>query len=208
MALEDPIVLVSADNLSTEMQEGEHAIVAEQHAEDVGVVAPTAGRPHSDFPVPRVLQGSIREFCWDENAPLMDNCQGLGRELAAAGDLYRAPGYADGLIFGSPNALITPALIREAGQLAPIIFDRVRVIHIKDGKTKGNTVPAKYLHSLLHSEVFLQMFPSVDEVSTTGRYLRTFLSPPPGGTMAVGGSVFSTSASQRIDETPNASTHS
>src|SRR5262245_46885606 len=56
----------------------------------------------SDYPTPRSLTGN-HEFVWDEDDSPQVNYQQLGRQLAAAGDLYRRPAYAGGLLLASPE---------------------------------------------------------------------------------------------------------
>jgi hypothetical protein len=61
----------------------------------------------------------------------------FGQRLAEAGDLYRAPAYASGLLLASPCRNIKPTEITRPINLARIIVDRVPVTVIDNGKEKG-----------------------------------------------------------------------
>src|SRR5208283_4840285 len=53
--------------------------------------------PLPDYPRPLALVDR-EEFIWDEDELPQLNYPALGQRLAAAGDLYRHPGYANGLL--------------------------------------------------------------------------------------------------------------
>jgi len=80
----------------------------------------------SDFPAPNSINDQ-REFLWDDDDHLVSNFQALGERLAAAGDLYRRPGYAAGLLLASDQPNIEPEVIDKGRRLAAVIADRVRV---------------------------------------------------------------------------------
>jgi hypothetical protein len=136
--------------------------------------AEPAPRPSpSDYPEPRVLKNRD-VFEWHEDGSVAENYAGLGRRLAAAGDLFRNTGYAGGLLLGSPVPHVDPAPIRDAAMLAPVIADRQAVRVFKDGKSRGTAVPDRHLKAMLRSEVFLQQFLPVDAVDRRSRYLPDF----------------------------------
>jgi hypothetical protein len=100
--------------------------------------------------------------------------------LNAAGDLFRAPVYAGGLILGSECPSVHPEHITEARRLGAVALDRVRVRQVKDGKVKGRTVPASHLPVMLRAESFLQQFRPVDAVCRSPRYHGDFEITRPG----------------------------
>ncbi len=140
--------------------------------------APSSAPP-PDFPPARAVWNR-KTIDWYEEAPLVENAVGLGKCLAEAGDLYRDPAHANGLILGSGFPNIPPIPIKDAAQLAAVIADRQRVRVIKKGNITGNSVPTKHLKTLLKSEAFLQQFPPVDAVERRSRYLPGFILTRPG----------------------------
>ncbi len=135
----------------------------------------------TDYPVPPALAG-VGEIEWDDDRDPVDNYVALARSLAAAGDLYRRPAYADGLLLASPDPAVPPVEIVGGKRLAAVIVDRVRVRVIRAGRMRGSMVPGTHLATMLASEAFLRQFRPVDEVVTGPRYLRDFTLTPPGYT--------------------------
>jgi hypothetical protein len=133
----------------------------------------------SDYPPPLALRPG-HEFELDLDKSCAENYPALGQRLAEAGDLYRQSRYGGGLLLAPAHANITPQVLETAQQLAPVIADRVRVRVVKDGKTRGSSIPAAQLNSMLHSEVFLQQFRAVDEVLKVPTYLPDFVLTAPG----------------------------
>jgi hypothetical protein len=111
---------------------------------------------------------------WSEDVPAVENYEALGQALAATGDLYRRPGYADGLLLGSPAPYIEPTPVVTAAKLRAVAMDRLRVRVLKDGNNKAGGIPAAHLGTMLHTEAFLQSFLPVDEVRRSPRYLANF----------------------------------
>jgi len=132
-----------------------------------------------DYPMPRALQHP-EALDWHEDAPLAENYAALGRALAAAGDLYRNPAYASGLLLAPPDPHVPPTPIADARRLAAILADRVPVRVLKDGKVKGMAVPGRHLRTMLASEAFLREFRPVDAVEARSRYLPDFTATRPG----------------------------
>src|SRR6516164_157238 len=72
-----------------------------------GLASPAPGAA-SDYPTPRAISDG-RELVWDEDDLALDNYRALGRRLAAAGDLYRRPAYAGGLLLAPQRPNVEPA---------------------------------------------------------------------------------------------------
>jgi hypothetical protein len=143
---------------------------------------PSGTQPGSmgqDYPVPHVLSAS-NVFEWCEEQPPDVNFAGLGEALAQTGDLFRRTEYAGGLVLASPSAYVPITVIANAATLSAVIADRLRVQVTKWGCIKGGQVPAKYLKTMLRSEVFLRRFRPVDRVEATSRYLGDFGLTQPG----------------------------
>jgi hypothetical protein len=139
----------------------------------------SSSAPPPDYPPARAVWN--REVLdWIEDAPLVENAVALGKRLAEAGDLFRASGYANGLILGSAFPNIPPTPIKDPALLAAVIADRQRVRVLKDGNIRGNAVPLKHLKTLIKSESFLQQFAPVDVVEPRSRYLPGFVLTRPG----------------------------
>jgi hypothetical protein len=117
---------------------------------------------------------------WDEDDLAVKNYLELGRRLAGAGDLFRRPGYASGLLLASDQPNIEPAVIDTGQRLAGIVVNRVRVRLVKNGNTGGNHVPMQHLKNMVISEVFLQNFRPVDDVTRVAHYLPNFELTTPG----------------------------
>src|SRR5262249_38147092 len=111
---------------------------------------------------------------WDEDDLAINNYRGLGERLPAAGDLYRRPGYASGLLLASPQAHIQPVVINTGNPLAAVTVDRVRVRVVQGGHSKGSLIPAAHRNTMLQSEVFLQRFQPLDAVIYCPLYLPNF----------------------------------
>jgi hypothetical protein len=137
------------------------------------------GTPGSDYPTPQVLLDG-EEFVWDDDDLPHCNYVALARRLAAAGDLYRRPGYASGLLLAADRPNIEPIVIDKGNRLAAIIADRVRVRVRRAGNIKGNRIPSAHLNIMLASEVFLQAFRPVDAVVRSANYLPDFQLMRPG----------------------------
>ncbi len=124
-----------------------------------------------DFATPRALT-QPEEFRWDRAVAAVENFQALGRELAAAGnDLFRRPGYGDGLLLAvrGPTGSRTVA-VDTAPKLDSVITDRVRVRVVANGRTVSGGIRT-YLKTMLGSEAFLQQFPPLDVVTETATFL-------------------------------------
>src|SRR5208337_2882963 len=120
------------------------------------------------------------EFIWDEDTLPQSNYLAMGQRLAAAGDIFRLPGYAGGLLLGPDEPIVEPVRITAGSRLAAIIADRVAVRYMKSGNTRGNLIPSRHLSTMLNSEVFLQRFQAVDDVVKTAHYLPDFSLMQPG----------------------------
>ena len=127
----------------------------------------------SDYPTPTALADQV-EVVWNEDDHPIDNYVRLGQHLAAIGDLYRRPGYANGLLLASQQPNIEPVVIDKGSRLASVIMDRLRVRCIKCGNSKGNHVPSNHLNTMLATEAFLQCFRPIDDVVKTAFYLPNF----------------------------------
>jgi len=127
----------------------------------------------SDYPAPQSIVNK-KEYIWDEDDLAINNYRGLGERLAAAGDLYRRPAYAGGLLRALARPDVEPVVIDAGKDLASIIVDRVRVRVIKGGNTRGTLIPAAHLDAMLHAEVFLQQFKAVDGVVRVPHFLPDF----------------------------------
>ena len=123
-----------------------------------------------DFPAAPSLT-NIDGYTWDENKPPVENYAGIGESLAQAGDLFRSPTYAGGLILASqhPNVPSTP--VNDPESLRAVILDRLRVNVVSRGKPRDGTIRAVHLRTMLKSEAFLQQFRAVDEVIDRPMYL-------------------------------------
>jgi len=116
-------------------------------------------------------------FTWRVERGAAANYQGLGKRLAASGDLYRhhdGQGLVQVLVGGKTR------LICKGSQLAPVIVDRVKMTVTKDGKTVTELPTAAHLNAMLLSEKFLSQFRSVDVVTTQPFYLKDFSLAQPG----------------------------
>jgi hypothetical protein len=133
----------------------------------------------SDYGTPLAVHDE-EELIWNEGGLLGHNYAALGRRLAAAGDLYRRPGYADGLLLVSTQPRIGPIVVDTPRRLAAIVADRVRVRVMKAGKARGNHIPYADLGTVLGTELFLQQFRPVDAVVMLPHYLPDFTLLKPG----------------------------
>jgi hypothetical protein len=135
--------------------------------------------PQADFPRPAILD-THDVFVWSEDQPLTGNYRGIGRRLAAIGDLFRRSRYASGLLLAAKAPNIPPTPILTAAALNAMIADRVPVLIVKDGKPKGNRIPSAHLTAMLASELFLQQFRAVDVVTRVPMYVGDFALTVPG----------------------------
>jgi hypothetical protein len=170
-----------------------HESVAHQECADGGAAA-TANFEDSpaDSCCPRGHQGSPPEFLepavfgsselflWDDDLPAHANYVQIGERLGQSGDLYRIPLYGSGLLLASQHPSMPPRQILTAGQLAPVIADRVPVCVIKNGKPRGSQISAAHLNAMLKAESFLQRFRPLDEVVTVPMYMLNFELTQPG----------------------------
>jgi hypothetical protein len=131
------------------------------------------------LPRPRAISDA-RELVWDEDDLALDNYRALARRLAAAGDIYRRPAYAGGLLLAPERPNIEPTVVDSARRLASAVVDRVRVRVVKNGNTRGNRIPADHLSTMLGCEAFLQQFRPVDDVVRSAHYLPGFNLMRPG----------------------------
>ncbi len=118
------------------------------------------------------------QYAWIEDEPAARNYRGLGKALAKAGDLFRRPGYGNGLLLVLPSG--QQVVLKSASDLAPVIADRVALTVYLDGKPKGSNLAACHLNAMLKSESFLRQFHAVDLVTPTPRYLPDFRLTMPG----------------------------
>lgn len=132
-----------------------------------------------DYPPPLSLAGE-NEFVWDEAAAPVKNYMELGRRLAQAGDIFRAPQYGGGLMLASPHANVPAKHIKDGKQLAAILLDRVPLRVEKDGKNKGGLLSPRHLQTMLACEAFLQQFSAIDGITDTPQYLANFELTKPG----------------------------
>ena len=133
----------------------------------------------SDYPRPAVLNNQ-EPLIWAEDEPAAKNYPLLGQRVAAAGDVYRLPAYASALLLAAKTPNIPPTPIRTAAALAAVIADRVPVVVVKDGKSKGSRIPSAHLATMLSTELFLQEFRPVDLVTRVPMYLGNFTLTIPG----------------------------
>jgi hypothetical protein len=141
--------------------------------------AQEAGSRAADYPDPPALTGK-KELIWDEDDHPVRNYARLGRQLAAAGDLYRRPDYASSLLLVPAGPDAAPAVIDKGARLAAVVADRVRVRVVKAGNTRGGQIPAGHLTTMLACEAFLQQFPPLDGVVKAPHYLSDFTLISPG----------------------------
>ena len=83
-------------------------------------------------------------------------------------------------MLASETPSVPPTPITKGSELAAALVDRLRVRVVKAGKTKGGQIPITHLNTMLQSEVFLQQFRPVDQVTTTPLYLPDFTLTTPG----------------------------
>ena len=147
-------------------------------------IAPTAVkdviplRPSEAVGDPTEPDGAQSVLIWDEDDQAADNYRKLGERLAQFNDLYRRPGYANGLLLLLEDG--KHVVIAKGADLAPVIVDRVRVLVFRGGKPKGSRINAAHLNTMLGTETFLGQFRMVDQVTTTPVYLPDFTLTQPG----------------------------
>jgi len=117
-------------------------------------------------------------YDWNDEEPAPKHYAALGKLLAQSGDLYRRPGYGNGLLLVLSDGKQAP--IRTGADLAPVIVDRVAVAVYLDGKPKGSKLPAPHLNAMLRSEAFLRQFRVVDQITSIPVYLPDFTLAMPG----------------------------
>jgi hypothetical protein len=120
----------------------------------------------------------VIQYQWIEDKPSRPKYRDLGFCLANAGDLFRRPGYGNGLVLVFPTG--QQVQIKSAADLAPVIADRVALTIYLDGKPKGSKLSACHLNAMLKSEAFLGQFFTVDHVTSKPRYLPDFRLTEPG----------------------------
>jgi len=136
--------------------------------------------PVSDYPEPPSLSYQEEKFEWHEDKDAVENYVNLGEKLAAGGDLYRNTAYAGGLLLAAKSGNIPPKPILDGRALAPVIVDRLRIRVMKGGEAKGSRIPSSDLGTMLATEVFLQKFDPIDEVTRVPLYLPDFKLTKPG----------------------------
>jgi hypothetical protein len=111
-------------------------------------------------------------FVWEVAAGAAQNYRALGLRMAACSDLYRNTSDGHGLIQVLPGG--QTRLILKAGELAPVIADRIAMVVTKVGKIISELPTAAHLGAMLRSELFLACFRAVDEVARAPFYLDDF----------------------------------
>lgn len=132
-----------------------------------------------DFPQHKASSDG-KLIVWNQEEPPASNYPVVGAHLAAAGDLFRAPGCASGLILASAVADMPPAIVNDAGTLDAIIIDRLAVEVRKNGQLLAHRIPSADRAAMLKTEMFLQRFAPLDMVTTTPIHLPDFTLTRPG----------------------------
>jgi hypothetical protein len=115
---------------------------------------------------------------WDEDMPPQENYGRLGERLAKCPDLFRRPGFWEGLLMLTPDR--KPFPITKGSELAPVVVDRVPIVVVRDGKPRGGRFATAHLDTMLHSEKFLAPFRPIDRISAVPLYLPDFQLTKPG----------------------------
>ena len=115
---------------------------------------------------------------WKVERGLLWNFRRLGRRLSGPGDLYRYGSDGPGLIQVRDDG--TTRRITKAGELAPLIADRIPMRVEKDGKVVSEMPGAASLNTALRSLVFLDHFRPVDRVTRDSLYFEDFTPTAPG----------------------------
>jgi hypothetical protein len=112
------------------------------------------------------------DVIWNQDAPPADNYIPLGKRLAQGGHLFRNPLHRGGLI----EALADGGRpVTKGADLWPIIVDqRVHIQVVKKGEAKGREIPARSLDSMLKTELFLDQFHPIDQITQVPLYLPDF----------------------------------
>jgi hypothetical protein len=139
---------------------------------------PITVRPSEAVEGPHETDDGQDVLIWDEDDQAADNYRKLGVRLSRSNDLYRRPGYANGLLLLLEDGKHT--VIARGADLAPVIVDRVPVLVLKDGKPKGSRINVAHLNTMIACETFLGQFRTVDRVTTTPAYLPDFTLTRPG----------------------------
>ena len=124
-------------------------------------------------PVSSIQTRATGDLIWNENTPPESNYVPLGNRLAQGDYLFRNPLYRSGLIEALPDG---GRLVTKGADLGPIIVDRrvhIQVID-KKGKSKGWEIPTRALDSALKTEIFLDQFRPVDQITKVPLWLPNF----------------------------------
>jgi hypothetical protein len=151
-----------------------------------GKAGKVAATPASNNGEPTILQMSGSQddqeredvFIWDDDQPTEVNAIALGKRLAACGDLFRQPGYGDGLLLIPPDG--KPRLVNNETALDRAIADRVPVLIRKKGEIKGNQIPSGQRKTMVGIEKFLGQFRTVDLVTKVPMFLPNWTLTQPG----------------------------
>jgi len=117
-------------------------------------------------------------FEWDVGEGAKKNYTLLGERLKKFPDLLRNGEEGLGLVQVLPSG--ETRVIAKAGELAPIIADRLNFVVLKNEKVTGDMPSPQHLNALLRSEVFLTQFLPVDVVARTPYYRADFSLVEPG----------------------------
>ncbi len=134
---------------------------------------PAAGSADQSSIVPLAL-ADLNAFHWDEDRATVENYVALGERLSQTGELFRKEGHEGGLICIPKGNASHSFLVSTAGELGPVIIDRVRIVISKGGKVVGGLLPAKHLGLMLKCEAFLRGFRSLTRVSNAALVLPNF----------------------------------
>ena len=123
-------------------------------------------------------EGKTRWLVWKVERGSRWNFRRLGQRLSLSGDLFRDGGSGPGLIRVLDDG--TTRRIMKAGELAPLIADRIPMRVEKDGRIVSEMPAAVTLNTALRSAVFLGHFQPVDLVVRDTVYFEDFTSTRPG----------------------------
>ena len=117
------------------------------------------------------LEGDRPEIRIEIDEDPIYNLRELGHLLVNGGDLFRNSGHGGGLLRildGRPVAVTT------AGQLSPIVVERLIAYVTKGSDLKARQIPDKFLKLALSSDAFLKNFRAVDVVTKLPGYGHDF----------------------------------